>query len=79
MYENVKKAFENIEQIEKTFESLASAFEEMFEEINKKEFDDFLEENKAGIDKQIEKLCKTTKEGIERLKEAGLDIELMGC
>ena len=62
--EIVKKAFENIEQIEKSFESLASAFEEMFEEINKKEFDDFLEENKTGIDKQIEKLCKVTKEGI---------------
>ena len=50
MYENLKKAFENIEQ---SFESLAEAFREMFEEINKKEFDDFLEENKTGIDKQI--------------------------
>ena len=53
MYENLKKAFEKIEQIEQSFESLAEAFREMFEEINQKELDDFLEENKTGIDKQI--------------------------
>ena len=36
-----------------------------------------LKENKDEINKQIEKLRKVTKEGIEKLKEAGLDIELV--